>query len=100
MPRVAFTPHLQRFLDAPPVTVTGATVGEVLERVFETNPRLRGYVLDEHGRVRQHVAVFVGESPLVDRVTLADAVGPETEVFVLQALSGGAAAMAAPGEPR
>lgn len=100
MPRVAFTPHLQRFLDAPPATVSGATVAEVLEQVFATNPRLRGYVLDEHGRVRQHVAVFVGETPLADRVTLADAVQPETEVFVLQALSGGSVAATAPGEPQ
>ncbi len=56
-----------------------------------TNPRLRGYLLDEHGRVRPHVTVFVGDRPLVDRVTLTDEVGPDSEIFVLQALSGGAA---------
>ena len=89
MPRVAFTPQLQRFLEAPPVTVDGATVREALERVFATNPRLRGYVLDEHGRVRTHVTVFVDDTPLVDRTTLMDAVGPNSEIFVLQALSGG-----------
>lgn len=90
MPRIAFTPHLQRFLDVPPVTVTGATVREALDDVFAANPRLRGYVLDDHGRVRQHVTVYVGDAPLVDRVTLADVVAPDTEIFVLQALSGGA----------
>ncbi len=90
MPRIAFTPHLQRFLDVPPVTVTGATVREALDDVFAANPRLRGYVLDDHGRVRQHVTVYVGDAPLADRVTLADAVAPDTEIFVLQALSGGA----------
>ncbi len=89
MPRIAFTPHLQRFLDVPPATVTGATVREALDDVFATNPRLRGYVLDEHGRVRQHVTVYVGDAPLADRETLADAVAPDTEIFVLQALSGG-----------
>ncbi len=99
MPRIAFTPHLQRFLDAPPATVAGTTVREALDQVFAANPRLRGYVLDEHGRVRQHVAVYVGDAPLTDRITLADAVAPETEIFVLQALSGGAA-LPDQGDPR
>lgn len=90
MPRVSFTPHLQRFLDAPPAEVAGTTVREALEAVFVANPRLRGYVVDEHGRVRQHVAIYVGDSPLADRVTLADGVDAATEIFVLQALSGGA----------
>lgn len=97
MPRVAFTPQLQRFLDAPPSTVDGATVRAALEAVFAANPRLRGYVLDEHGRVRTHVTVFVDDARLVDRETLTDAVGPDTEIFVLQALSGGARAAAAGG---
>lgn len=99
MPRISFTPHLQRFLDAPPASVGGATVADALGHVFAANPRLRGYVLDEHGRVRQHVTVFVGDAPLVDRVTLSDAVGPETEIFVLQALSGGTSSGES-GDPR
>lgn len=89
MPRVTFTPHLQRFLDAPPREVGGATVAEALEQVFADNPRLRDYVLDERGAVRQHVTVFVGDSPAADRLRLSDPVSAETEIFVLQALSGG-----------
>lgn len=89
MPRVAFTPHLHRYLDAPPQQVAGATVGAALEAVFAGNPRLRGYVLDEAGRVRTHVAVFVGDRALVDRVGLSDVVRDDAEIFVLQALSGG-----------
>jgi hypothetical protein len=91
MPRVSFTPHLQRFLDAPPADVAGATVRDALDAVFRANPRLRGYVLDEHGRVRQHVTIYVGDRPLADRAALADPVAPGVEIFVLQALSGGAA---------
>jgi molybdopterin synthase sulfur carrier subunit len=89
MPRVTFTPHLQRYLDAPPRDVPGTTVAEALEQVFAENPRLRHYVLDERGAVRQHVTVFVGDSPALDRVGLTDPVGSDTEIFVLQALSGG-----------
>jgi sulfur-carrier protein len=89
MPRVAFTPHLQRFLDVPPHQVEGTTVRAALEAVFAHNPRLRGYVLDDAGRVRTHVSVFVGDTALVDRATLTDTVSDDTEIFVLQALSGG-----------
>jgi hypothetical protein len=95
MPRVAFTPQLQRFLDAPPQAVAGRTVRQALEAVFAGNPRLRGYIVDEHGQLRKHVTVFVGDRALVDRLGLSDAVGPDTEIFVLQALSGGTG-----GEPR
>ena len=89
MPRVAFTPQLQRFLDAPPHQVAGTTVREALDAVFAGNPRLRGYILDDAGHLRKHVSVFVGDTSLVDRTTLSDTVNDETEIFVLQALSGG-----------
>jgi hypothetical protein len=89
MPRVSFTPHLQRFLEAPAREVSGTTVAEALSHVFAENPRLRHYVLDERGAVRQHVTVFVGDSPVRDRVGLSDAVEADTEIYVLQALSGG-----------
>jgi hypothetical protein len=89
MPRVSFTPQLQRFLDAPPAAVAGATVRAALDAVFAANPRLRGYIVDEHGRLRKHVTVFVGDRLLADREGLGDALGADTEVFVMQALSGG-----------
>jgi len=89
MPHVVFTPQLQRFLDAPPRDVEGATVGDALARVFADNPRLKSYVLDEHGQVRTHVALFVGGQRVKDRRTLTDAVTDGAEIFVLQALSGG-----------
>jgi hypothetical protein len=89
MPRVTFTTHLLRFLDAPPQDVEAATVADALGRVFADNPRLRTYVLDEHGAVRQHVTIFVDDAPIRDRLTLTDPVDESSEIFVLQALSGG-----------
>ena len=64
-------------------------VREVLERVFADNPRLRGYVVDEQGALRKHMAVFVDGQQLVDRAAQSDAVGPGSEIYVMQALSGG-----------
>ena len=89
MTSVSFTPNLSRFLDCPEVSVEASTVADALSRVFEDNPRLRGYVLDEHGRLRQHVAVFVGGELVVDRLRLSDPVAPGQDIHVMQALSGG-----------
>ena len=89
MARVSFTPHLQRFLDAPPRDVPAGTVAAVLAHVFEENPRLRGYIVDERGAVRQHVTIFVDDEPIRDRLAMSDPVDTHSEIFVLQALSGG-----------
>ena len=56
---------------------------------FAKNPRLRGYVLDDQGALRRHVIVFVGGEAVVDRVRLSDAAPADSEIAVLQALSGG-----------
>jgi molybdopterin synthase sulfur carrier subunit len=89
MPMVSFTSVLQRFLPAPTAQVEGATVGDALAAVFASRPALRGYVLDDQGVVRRHVAVYVNGNPVRDRQKLADPVGPDDEIYVFQALSGG-----------
>lgn len=89
MARVVFTANLQRHVPCPPSTVDGRTVGEALDHVFEENPRLRGYVVDERGALRRHMTIFVDGDLITDRKTLSDAVGPQSEIYVMQALSGG-----------
>jgi hypothetical protein len=89
MPRVSFTRNLQRHVACPPCTVAGTTVRESLEGAFALYPRLRGYVLDEHGALRFHMAVFVDGVPVADRKALGDPVPEAAEIYVMQALSGG-----------
>jgi molybdopterin converting factor small subunit len=89
MARVTFTGHLKRHLDCPDMDVPGATVAEVLDSVFQANPKTRSYVLDDQGRVRKHVNLFVNDAPIADRDCLSDPVGDNDEIYVLQALSGG-----------
>jgi molybdopterin synthase sulfur carrier subunit len=89
MPTVHFTANLTRHVSCPTVQVEGATVGEVLSAVFEQNPRLRSYVVDEQGTLRKHMNVFVDAQQLRDRDALGDPVGPTSEIYVMQALSGG-----------
>lgn len=89
MPRIVFTPNLQRHLDAPPRRVEGDTVRAVLEATFADHPRLRSYVLNDQGHLREHMSVFVDGAPVADREGLTDPVGQDAEIYVLQALSGG-----------
>jgi molybdopterin converting factor small subunit len=69
--------------------IGGATVGEVLDGVFARHPNLRGYVVDEQGHVRHHVAIFVDGSALRRKDNLGQTLGENAEVHILQALSGG-----------
>jgi molybdopterin synthase sulfur carrier subunit len=87
--RVAFTTNLQRHLACPAQDVPGDSVRVVLDAVFATNPRLRSYVLDDQGRLRRHVHVYINESRVTDSVGLTDPVRDSDEVFVFQALTGG-----------
>jgi molybdopterin converting factor small subunit len=89
VPTVSFTPALQRFLRVPPARVAGETVGEALAGVFADHPALRGYVLDDQGALRRHVAVYVRGEPVRDRTGLSDPLDPDDEIYVVQALTGG-----------
>jgi sulfur-carrier protein len=89
MPTVTFTPNIQRHVSCPAAQVQGETVRQVLDTVFEGNPRARGYVLDDQGAVRPHMNVFVDGHQVHDRQDLSDPVRPDAEVYVAQALSGG-----------
>ncbi len=61
----------------------------VLDEYFRENERARGYVLDEQGKVRQHMLVFIDGEMVRDRDRLSDAVKPDSLIDVIQALSGG-----------
>ncbi len=89
MVSVTFTANLQRHVTSPPADVAGGTVRDVLEAVFGVNPQVRGYVLDDQGSLRRHMNVFVNGESIADRRGLNDAVADGSEVFVMQALSGG-----------
>jgi hypothetical protein len=87
MPSIAFTHHLRQHAPAAPLQLPGATPRAVLEQVFANHPALRGYVLDEHGSLRKHVALFIdGE---LRRDGLDAAVDEGASIYVMQALSGG-----------
>jgi hypothetical protein len=87
--RVFFTQNLARHVRCPEEEVAGATLRSVLDGYFARHPHARSYILDERGGLRAHVVVFVGGARASDREALGDAVAPDAEVWVMQALSGG-----------
>jgi len=88
MARVTFTSHLKHVAPPEPVAAPGATVAQVLSNVFLRYPALRGYILDDQDRLRIHVAIFVDDVH-VRQDALSYPLKPDSELYVLQALSGG-----------
>jgi molybdopterin converting factor small subunit len=67
------------------IRVEGTTIGDVLRALETAWPRTKGYVLDEQGRVRRHVNVFLNG----ERVREDATVGPDDRLHVLPSISGG-----------
>jgi sulfur-carrier protein len=89
MAKVHFTSNLRRHVDCPTLISDGATAREVLNHVFASNVRLKTYVLDDQGHVRKHMRILVDGLAIRDLEKQSDPVQPHSEVWVMQALSGG-----------
>jgi molybdopterin synthase sulfur carrier subunit len=89
MATVRFTRNIQRHVPCPTREITGSTLRAVLDDYFRENEKARGYVLDEMGRIRQHMVVFIDGDLVHDRDGLSDSVNPDSIIDVIQALSGG-----------
>jgi sulfur-carrier protein len=89
MAHIFFAASIQRHVPTPEREIDAHTLGEAFEVVFAGQPRLRGYILDDQGALRKHLAVFVDGRPVRDRQRLCDVLGAESRIYVVQALSGG-----------
>lgn len=90
MATIHFTSALKRFYpNLQPVEVNGATVGAILLELNQFYPNLSDFLVDEHGALRQHINVFIGDSMINDRENLADSVEDKDDILIFQALSGG-----------
>ena len=89
MARLVFTQQLRRFTQTPEVEAPSATLREALDVAFDLNPCLRGYVLDDQGHLRPNVVAFIDGRRSRDRLAQSDPLGPDSQIHVMQALSGG-----------
>lgn len=67
------------------VQLEGSTVADVLKALERDWPRTTGWILDEQGRVRRHVNVFLNGEPVDEDA----AVEPRDRIHVLPAITGG-----------
>ena len=90
MANVNFTYALRRFFpDIKPVQIEGATIREILDGLEQQFPGMRGYILDDQGKLREHVNIFLNNVLIKDKAMQSDLVNERDEVFIMQALSGG-----------
>lgn len=64
----------------------GATVAVLLDELERRCPGLRFRVVDEQGKVRPHMRLYLGREPVTD---LSRRLGTSEEFHLLGALSGG-----------
>jgi hypothetical protein len=90
MPTVKFTYALKRFFPKlKDTTTTGKTLAAILDEMEASYPGVLKYVLDEQGQLRQHVNIFIDGTMIKDRTRLSDPFRENSEIYIMQALSGG-----------
>ena len=83
---VRLRPPLRELCDGRrEVEIRAGTVVAVLRELERSNPKLSGWILDERGDVRQHVAVFLAG----ERVGGEAGVGADDRLEIIGAVSGG-----------
>jgi sulfur-carrier protein len=63
----------------------GSTVAEVLKALERRHPDVKGWILDEHGQIREHINVFVNREYGREDTAVIDS----DRLHVLPAISGG-----------
>jgi molybdopterin converting factor small subunit len=80
------TPLRSYTAQAANVTAQGATLAELLADLDRQFPGLAFRVVDEQGRLREHMVIWLNDERCRD---LSTALGGIDEVVIMQALSGG-----------
>jgi hypothetical protein len=86
MPTVILTGSIRQQAGGPGcVAVEAGTVRGAIAALEQIYPALHGWAVDERGALRRHVKVFLRGAA----VALDAAVGPDEELYIVAAISGG-----------
>lgn len=72
------------------VEASGRTLGDLIADIDRRHPGFRGRVLDEGGKLRTYVNVYIGDEDARARGGTTAAVPDGSEVMVIPAMAGGA----------
>ncbi|HTS44747.1 MAG TPA: MoaD/ThiS family protein [Puia sp.] len=90
MATVRFTYALKRFFpDIKDMPAKGNSLKEILNEIESRYPRIQNYLVDDQGKLREHVNIFIDGNLITDRAGLSDTFSQESEIYIMQALSGG-----------
>jgi molybdopterin converting factor small subunit len=90
MATVNFTYALKRFFpEIESCEIKASSIKELFDSLEKKYPGISNYILEDHGHVRKHVNIFVNNNLISDRENLSDQLDHQSEVYIMQALSGG-----------
>ena len=90
MATVNFTQALKRFYpELNTVEIEATDVNDAIKSIDTKFPGIENYLIDDQRVLRKHVNIFVDGALIKDREQLTDALTSDSEVYIMQALSGG-----------
>lgn len=90
MATVNFTYALKRFFPhIQSCNIDASDIRDLIEQLELKYPGIKEYILEDHGILRKHVNIFVNNNLIRDRSLLSDKLEAVSEVYIMQALSGG-----------
>lgn len=90
MATINFTQALKRFYpQLETLEIAADNVQEVIKSIEMKFPGIENYLIDDQRVLRKHVNIFVDGALIKDREQLTDALTSDSEVYIMQALSGG-----------
>jgi molybdopterin converting factor small subunit len=73
----------------PELEVKGNTVKEVLQILCQNHPKLKSYVFDDQGDVREFIKIYVGDTDSIEMDLDQTKVDTDIEISIIPAIAGG-----------
>jgi molybdopterin converting factor small subunit len=90
MVQVEFTSVLKNFFPTlQSETVEAANLKEVLKKLDGKYEGIAHYIVDETGKLREHVKIYIGGEPIPSSSSLDEPLANDDKIYIFQAISGG-----------
>ncbi len=90
MPTIFIPTALRVFTDQQAkLSVDARTVGEAIQKLVETYPKLRPHLFNEQGQLRSFVNLYLGEEDVRHLQGLETPLAPDAELMIVPSVAGG-----------